>query len=78
MRKLYQSLFTTETFLHSQLLSRMIYGNTVTDLESTEAISGTLLKHHISKGLAIYRVNKNKIDKVTLIRIERFDLPVNQ
>jgi imidazolonepropionase-like amidohydrolase len=78
MRKLYQSLFTTETFLHSQLLSQMIYGNTVTDLESTEAISGTLLKHHISKGLAIYRVNKNKIDKVTLIRIERFDLPVNQ
>jgi hypothetical protein len=22
--------------------------------------------HHISKGLAIYRVNNNKIDKVTL------------
>jgi imidazolonepropionase-like amidohydrolase len=78
MRKLYQSLFTTETFLHSQLLNRMTYGNTVTDLESTEAISGKLLKHHISKGLAIYRVNKNKIDKVTLIRIERIDFPANQ
>jgi hypothetical protein len=78
MRKLYQSLFTTETFLHSQLLNRMTYGNTVTDLESTEAISGKLLKHHITKGLAIYRVNNNKIDKVTLIRIERFDFPANQ
>ncbi len=78
MRKLYQSLFTTETFLHSQLLNRMTFGNTVTDLESTEAISGTLLKHHISKGLAIYRVNNNKIDKVTLIRIERIDFPTNK
>ncbi len=63
--KFYLDLFEKSPKLHSTIVSRIVYGNKVIDLES---IAGRLGKDEIVELVLIYEIKDEKIFKVTVIR----------
>lgn len=65
VRKLYTNLFEKSPKLHSELMNRMVLGNTVID---HERITGRMGKDEPIELIVIYELTDLKISRVTVIR----------
>jgi imidazolonepropionase-like amidohydrolase len=62
----YESLFRSSPNLHCEILNRTVFGNTVIDHERVTGIPGI----EKLESVAIYKINKGKIDKVYFIDMD--------
>jgi len=65
VRAIYEPYFKASPNLHSTILKRTVFGNTIIDHES---ITGRYGKNDVLELVLIYEVNANKINKITVLR----------
>ncbi len=65
VRAIYQPYFKASPKLHSTILQRTVFGNTIIDHES---ITGRYGSDEILELVLIYEVHDHKIDKITVLR----------